>query len=137
MSIRYNCALTVDCLIFSGDSILLIKRKFPPFEGQYALPGGFVDEDETVESACIREAKEETNLDIINLKLVGIYSKPGRDPRGRTVTAAFLAEAKDMSALKAGDDAKEVELVRDWKNAELAFDHRKIIEDAMRIANHE
>src|SRR5436309_1546590 len=107
MFLRFNCALTVDCVIFSGKSVLLIRRKFPPFEGQYALPGGFVEEDETAEEACIRETKEETNLDVNNLRLIGVYSKPGRDPRGRTVSAAFLAEVKDPGSLKAGDDAKD------------------------------
>jgi 8-oxo-dGTP diphosphatase len=133
MSLKLNCAMTADAVIFSGESVILIKRKHEPFKDMFALPGGFMEEDENVETTCIREAKEETNLEIENLKLVGVYSRPGRDPRGRTVTAAFLAEAKDMSALKAGDDAKEVELVRDWKNTELAFDHRQIIEDAMKM----
>ena len=129
---KFNCALTVDCVVFSGQSVLLIKRKNPPFEGMYALPGGFVDEDETVEAACIREAKEETNLDLKNLKLIGVYSEPGRDPRGRTVTAAFLAEASDLSILKAGDDAKEVEFVPYQDALDLAFDHKKIIEDSLK-----
>ncbi len=133
MSLKFNCALTADAVIFSGDAVVLIKRKHDPFKGMYALPGGFMEEDENIETTCTREAKEETNLDLKNLRLIGIYSQPGRDPRGRTVTAAFLAEAIDISLLKAGDDAKEVELVEDWRNAELAFDHKQVIEDGWKM----
>ena len=127
--LTYNFALAADCVVFDGDSAVLIKRKNPPFQGQYALPGGFVEEDETVEDACIREAKEETNLDLKNLRLIGVYSEPKRDPRGRVVTCAYLAEA-DISILKAGDDAKAIELVSDWQNKDLAFDHKQILFDA-------
>lgn len=129
-SLHFNCALTTDCIVFSKDgSAVLIRRKNPPFQGQYALPGGFVDEDETVERACVREGREETNLELKNLQLVGVYSSPDRDPRGRTVSAAFLAEA-DLSQLRAGDDAAEAELVHNWREAELAFDHAQILKDA-------
>ena len=133
----YNCALTIDCVILAKDAVVLIKRKNPPFQGQFALPGGFVEEDETVEAACIREAKEETNLDLKNLKLIGVYSKPDRDPRGRVVSVAFLAEADDINALKAGDDAKEIELVSDWQSKDLAFDHKQILFDALKLRERE
>lgn len=96
------------------------------------MPGGFVDEDETTDQACFREAKEETGLDLKNLKLVGVYSDPDRDPRGRTVSAAYLAEA-DLSKLEAGDDAAEVELVVNWREKKLAFDHAEILNDAWKI----
>ncbi len=91
---KYNCALTVDCVVFSANAVVLIKRKNPPYQGEFALPGGFVDDNETVEDACKREAKEETNLDLKNLVLIGVYSKPNRDPRGRVVSFAFMADAK-------------------------------------------
>ncbi len=129
---NYNCALTVDCVVTSNSSVVLIKRKNAPYKGFYALPGGFVEENETVEAACIREAREETGLDLKNLFLVGVYSSPNRDPRGRTVTVAFLAEA-DLSQLQAGDDASEVEIVNDWRNKNLAFDHKQILSDAYKI----
>lgn len=129
---RYNCALTTDCIIFKGESVVLIRRKNPPFKGSYALPGGFVEEDETVEAACAREAKEETGLDVQQLRLVGVYSAPGRDPRGRTVSIAFLAEA-DIAGLQAGDDAAEAELVDNWQEEELAFDHKKILLEAVKL----
>ncbi len=128
---HYNCALTVDCVVFSGDGAVLIKRKNPPFKGAYALPGGFVEEDETVEEACIRETMEETGLAIERLRLVGVYSTPGRDPRGRMVSVAFVAEA-DLGSLQAGDDAADTAVVKDWEHADLAFDHKQIISDALK-----
>ncbi len=129
---KYNCALTVDCVVFSGNSVVLIKRKNPPFQNSFALPGGFVDNNETVEAACKREAKEETNLELKNLILIGVYSAPDRDPRGRVISFAFLAEA-DLNNLKAGDDASELEIVENWQNVDLAFDHKQIILDALKI----
>lgn len=130
---NYNCALTVDCVIFKGNAVVLIKRRKMPFEGMFALPGGFVEDNETVENACIRETKEETNLDIRNLNLIGVYSEPGRDPRGRIVSFAFTAEVADFGIIKAGDDAKELEVVGDWQDIDLAFDHKKIIQDALKL----
>ena len=123
--------LTVDCVVFEGNSVVLIRRGCEPFKGEYALPGGFVDIGESVEDACIRELREETNLkvDQNSLQLVGVYSKPGRDPRRQTVSIAYLAEA-NLDFLQAGDDASSVELVCDWKSNSIAFDHMKIINDA-------
>jgi 8-oxo-dGTP diphosphatase len=122
-------ALTVDCVIFHDTSVVLIKRANEPFKGQYALPGGFVEIGETVEQACARETFEETGLCAKNLKLIGVYSRPDRDPRGHTVTIAFLADA-DISEMKAGSDAAQVELVKNWREALIAFDHKKIIAEA-------
>ncbi|MFO7998275.1 MAG: NUDIX hydrolase [Bacteroidales bacterium] len=127
--VYYNCALTVDCVIWSGKGVVLIKRKNPPFCGDYALPGGFVEEGETAEEACIREVKEETGLAIENLQLIGVYSKPGRDPRGRTVTVAYSARAT-LDDLMAGDDAAEARVIENWRETDLAFDHGKILRDA-------
>tara|TARA_Y100000022_G_C13245297_1_gene374469 strand:- start:1438 stop:1869 length:432 start_codon:yes stop_codon:yes gene_type:complete len=123
--------LTVDCVVFKGNRIVLIRRGCEPFKGEYALPGGFVDIGESVEDACIRELKEETGLDVKkdSLKLIGVYSKPGRDPRRHTVSIAYLGEA-DLNTLEAGDDAASVELVEDWVSKNIAFDHMKIIKDA-------
>lgn len=124
--------VTVDCVVFEGEAVVLIKRGHEPFKDYYALPGGFVEPNETVEDACSRETLEETGLVVSNLKMVGVYSDPTRDERRHTVAVAFLAEA-DMSTLKAGDDALDVELVRDWRHLPLAFDHKRIIEDAWNI----
>lgn len=120
--------LTVDALIIYGGKIVLIRRKNPPFANQFALPGGFVEVGETVEEAAIREAKEETGLDIKLLKLLGVYSDPSRDPRGHTVSVCFLAIGRGN--LKAGSDAKDTGLFSLNEIPKLAFDHNKIIENA-------
>lgn len=121
--------VTVDCVIIVNDGVVLIRRGHDPFKGFYALPGGFVDLNETIEEACTREAREETGLRVTNLRLIGVYSEPSRDPVRHTVAVAFLAEA-DISTLKAGDDASDVEVVKHWRDVPLAFDHKVIIEDA-------
>lgn len=125
-------ALAADCVIFHGDAVVLVKRKYNPFKGQYALPGGAVEIGETVEDACRREMREETGLDVRNLRLIGVYSKPDRDPRGHTVSIAYLADA-DVSKIKAGSDAATAEVVETWRDVGLAFDHRDIIEDAVKM----
>lgn len=126
-------ALAADCVIFHDDAVVLVKRRYDPFRDCYALPGGGVEIGETVEQACIREMREETGLEISDLRLVGVYSDPGRDPRGHVVSVAYLAEA-DISGLRAGSDAAAVEIVADWRNHRLAFDHQKIILDAWKMA---
>jgi 8-oxo-dGTP diphosphatase len=120
--------LTVDALIIYDGKIVLIRRKNPPFKGRFALPGGFVEVRETVEAAVVREAKEETGLEIELVKLLGVYSEPLRDPRGHTVSICYLA--KGRGKLKAGSDAKETGLFGLNEIPELAFDHNKIIENA-------
>lgn len=126
--------LTVDCVIFQYDSVLLIKRGNEPYKGCYALPGGFVDIGETVQQACSRELKEETSVEVNpdDLKLVGVYSDPQRDKRFHSISVAFLGDSS-LSCLKAGDDAIAVELVRNWKDVSIAFDHKKIIVDAFNL----
>lgn len=125
--------LTVDCVIFDGrNRVLLIRRKNPPYQGSYALPGGFVDVGETVEAACRREVREETGVRVVRLRLVGVYSDPKRDPRGHTCSAAYLAGAWRGNPA-AADDAAAVEWVAGWRKAPLAFDHRRIIADAARL----
>ncbi len=120
--------LTVDALIIYEGKLVLIKRRNPPFVNQFALPGGFVEVGETVEEAVVREAKEETGLDIELIKLFGVYSDPLRDPRGHTVSICYLA--KGRGKLKAGSDAKDIGLFGLNEMPELAFDHNKIIENA-------
>jgi 8-oxo-dGTP diphosphatase len=127
--------LTVDCLALdSRGRVLLIKRKNPPFEGHYALPGGFVDVGETVEEACRRELLEETNVKAGKLHLVGVYSDPARDPRGHTVSVTFLTRVRG-AAPRAGDDAADAVWVANWRSLSLAFDHAKILSDGTRIAH--
>jgi 8-oxo-dGTP diphosphatase len=127
-------ALTADAVIrYQKKNLVLIQRKNPPFKGKLALPGGFVDKKETPEQACIREAKEETNLDIKIIKNIGIFSGPDRDPRGLVVTVAFLCEPlKKSKEPKAQDDAAGLEIVpfSQIPTLEFAFDHKEIIKRA-------
>jgi 8-oxo-dGTP diphosphatase len=128
--------LTVDVIIRRRDgSLVLVKRLNPPFKDFYAIPGGFVEYGETVEDAAVREAKEETGLNVRIRRLVGVYSDPNRDPRGHVVTIAYLAE-EISGELRAGGDAGEVEAFKGLPS-KLAFDHRKILRDALRLARRE
>lgn len=126
-----NPALTVDGLIYSADSLLLIRRKNPPFKDCWALPGGFVDYGENVESACRREMLEETSLSVNEIYLFGVYSDPARDPRGHTVSAVYLIPFSDPAKARAASDASETGIFPFTKlsELELAFDHCKIIGD--------
>ena len=123
--------LMVDVIIPSERGVVLIRRANEPFEGRWALPGGFVEVGETVEEAAYREAAEETGLAVEVARLVGVYSDPERDPRGHNVSVAFLARVLSGD-LVAATDASEV-AVLDPSSVELAFDHRKIIEDALNL----
>ena len=126
--------LTVDCVALDARGrVLLIRRGNEPFKGNYALPGGFVDIGETVEDACRRELLEETGVEAKRLKLVGVYSDPSRDPRGPTVSVAFLARLRSAMPT-ACDDAAAAEWVKSWRRLPLAFDHGLILADAMRLA---
>ncbi|MBI5675316.1 MAG: NUDIX hydrolase [Nitrospirae bacterium] len=121
-----NPFLTVDAIIEIDGGIILIKRKNPP--PGWAIPGGFVDYGETLEDAVIREAKEETSLDINLVRQFHTYSDPKRDPRHHTVSTIFIATASGNPV--AADDAAEVKIfTRENLPKEIAFDHRKILED--------
>jgi len=121
-------SLTVDSVILFKSKLVLVKRKNPPYEGNFALPGGFVEIGESTEKAASREAFEETGLSIEILKLIGVYSDPERDPRRHTVSVCYLA--KGDGDLKSGSDADAVELFELDSIPELAFDHNKMINDA-------
>ncbi len=123
---------TVDIIIeMNDDKIILIRRKNPPFG--WALPGGFVDYGESLESAAIREAKEETSLDVELMYQLGAYSDPDRDPRFHTISVVFVAKAKGGRP-RAADDAQEVGMF-DPRNPpqDMAFDHAKILQDYSRL----
>lgn len=122
---------TVDIIIEKEGGIVLIRRKNPPYG--WALPGGFVDYGESLEEAAIREAKEEMNLDIRALKQFHAYSNPKRDPRGHTISTVFIG--KGEGELKASDDANEVKVFkREEIPSELAFDHKKILEEYFKVS---
>jgi len=120
--------LTVDGIIIYKNRIVLVKRKNPPFKDCFALPGGFVNYGETVENAVIREASEETGLETKIKNIFGVYSDPGRDPRGHTVTIVYELNVI-AGKMKPGSDAKDVKLFSLNNLPELAFDHKKILED--------
>jgi len=135
MSFPKTPHLAVDCVVFDAkDRLLLIRRKNPPFQGAWALPGGFVEIGETVENACLRELLEETGIVGAALTLIGVYSAPDRDPRGHICSVAFLAEPEG-SLVKAGSDARVADWVQSWREVDFAFDHRQIVMDALRKRN--
>ena len=120
---------TVDTLIHDPErGIVLIRRKNPPLG--WALPGGFVDYGETLENAAIREAKEETGLDVELERLLGVYSDPARDARQHTISTVFVAVARNPEEVTGGDDATEaVFFPFEALPENIVFDHGKIIDD--------
>jgi len=119
--------VTVDIIIEMEEGIILIERSNPPYG--WALPGGFLDYGESLEQAAIREAKEETDMDLEKLRQFHTYSKPGRDPRFQTVTTVFIAKGRGTPQF--GDDAKNLKIVPydDLLKLDYAFDHKDIIKD--------
>lgn len=121
--------LTADIIIeFIDGSIVLVKRRHSPFKDQWAIPGGKMEGSESIEETALREAKEETGLEVLITRIVGVYSEADRDPRGRFVTVAFVAKVVG-GILKASSDAKEVIRTKEFVEINLAFDHNKIISD--------
>ncbi|MBQ1304849.1 MAG: NUDIX hydrolase [Erysipelotrichales bacterium] len=139
-------SLTADIVIFRGEEVLLIRRGGHPYLGCWATPGGFAEKNEELINTARRELEEETGLKMKDLTLVGVYSKPGRDPRGWTVSAAYMADVtgRDVRPV-AADDAEKVgwfrinetpELVLTCgeivlREEDLAFDHADILKDAL------
>jgi 8-oxo-dGTP diphosphatase len=128
-------ALTVDLVIFAGEmprEVLLIRRRQPPFANWWALPGGFVEENEPLEATARRELKEETGIDVADFIQIGAFGDPGRDPRGWTVTVAYLAWVdRQQMTLLAGDDAADAQWHSLADLPPLAFDHAMIIQQAL------
>jgi len=139
MSFTYDYprpAVTVDCVVFGLQDqrlrVLLIRRARPPFEGQWALPGGFVDMDEDLEVSARRELQEETGLHDIFLEQLYTFGTPGRDPRGRTISVAYYALVNTADHQpRADDDAAEAEWVDVDQARKLAFDHDEILATAL------
>jgi len=126
--------LTVDAVVLTEapvPSLLLIQRARPPFAGDWALPGGFVEEGEPVVDAASRELAEETGLEAGSLRLLGVYDTPGRDPRGWTVSIVYLATVQSEVAVRGADDACDARWFHSDALPQLAFDHAAIIRDAL------
>jgi 8-oxo-dGTP diphosphatase len=125
--------LAADAVVFDETGgILLIRRKYPPFQGHFALPGGFVEIGETTDAAALRELKEETGIEGSSPRLIGVYSDPARDERHHVVSIAYLVQARSFD-VRAGDDAADAHFVANWQQEKLAFDHRQIIADALAL----
>lgn len=122
--------VTVDMIIELPEGIVVIERLNPPYG--WALPGGFVDIGESLESAARREAKEETNLDLEDLVQMHTYSDPKRDPRFHTVSTVFIA--KGVGQAQSGDDAKNLKIVpyADLLKIDYAFDHKEVVKDYLK-----
>jgi len=121
-------SVTADGIVVRGNDVALVKRGHEPFKGMYALPGGFMNYGESFEHCAVREVEEETGLKTEVVGLVGVYSEPGRDPRGHVVSAVFHLRPTG-GTLKGGDDASDAEWVPLDDLPKLAFDHGRIIED--------
>ncbi len=126
-----NPSLTVDGIVTKDERLLLIERKNPPYEGEYALPGGFVEFGETVEESVVREVMEETGLKTKIGSLLGVYSSPDRDPRGHMISTVFILDPVGGD-LKEGSDAQEAKFFALDDLPNLAFDHEKIISDFLK-----
>ncbi|MCH2235595.1 MAG: NUDIX hydrolase [Crocinitomicaceae bacterium] len=133
-----NIHVAVDAIVFgynrdSGVSLLLIKRKYEPFKGEWAIPGGFVHDNEPLEDAVERELEEETGIKINYLEQLYTFGSPERDPRRRVVTVAYfgLVKSSQFEKLKASTDAEEAKWFNIKSLPKLAFDHKKIIKLAI------
>lgn len=123
--------VTVDIVLLKSNSILLIKRLKEPYKDCWALPGGFVEENEDLEEAAKRELLEETSIKINSLEQIGAFGKPFRDPRHHTVSIAFYGETDEHTLAIAADDAKEAYWFPLNELPDLAFDHQEIINKAI------
>ena len=129
-------AVTADCVVITKEAepkVLLIQRGIDPYKGCWAFPGGFINMDETTEQCAIRELEEETGLIVDTIHQIGAYSKVDRDPRGRTITVAYLAIVDETVAVMGQDDAAKAEWFPLSALPELAFDHADIMADAIKL----
>jgi 8-oxo-dGTP diphosphatase len=126
-------ALTVDAIVFvndeNGTSVLLIERGIEPYKGKWALPGGFVNSNELLETACKRELKEETGLEVKSMEQFKTYDAINRDPRHRTISVVYSTEISKKAKVKGGDDAAHAKWFPVNNLPDMAFDHSKILSD--------
>ena len=127
-------ALTADVVALTPASVLLIQRSREPFAGAWALPGGFVEAGERVHEAAARELGEETAVEGVALELLGVYDTPGRDPRGPTVSVAYLCRCDRELTATGGDDAGDARWFALSDLPPMAFDHAAIVADAISCA---
>ena len=128
-------AVTADCVVITREAepkVLLIQRGADPYKGCWAFPGGFMNMDETTEQCAIRELEEETGMKVSELHQIGAYSKVDRDPRGRTITVAYLAVIDAPMAVTGQDDAARAQWFSLDALPQLAFDHEEIMKDAIK-----
>ena len=123
------CYLTADAILIVRNDVLLVQRKHEPFQGKWALPGGFVDEGEKVLDAAKRELQEETGVENISLTQFGAYGDPGRDPRGRVVSVVHWSLLEKQPSARAADDAADCKWFDLNDLPDLAFDHAQILAD--------
>ena len=131
-------AVTTDCVVFTKEKepkVLLIQRGNEPYKGCWAFPGGFMNMEETAEECAVRELKEETGLTVNQIQQIGAYSKVDRDPRGRTVSIAYLAIVDAPTAVSGMDDAAKAAWFPLSSLPDLAFDHQDIMADAIALFN--
>ncbi len=119
-----------DMILIEGGKVLLVKRAMEPFKGEWALSGGRIEDDETAEECLKREMKEETGLDVEPVRMTGLYSDPGRDPR-KVIAAAYLVR-RVGGQVRAGDDAGEAEWYDLKDRPRLCADHEQILKDALK-----
>lgn len=127
-------AVTADCVVMTKESVpqvLLIERGADPYKGCWAFPGGFMNMDETTEQCAIRELEEETGMKVTELHQIGAYSKVDRDPRGRTITVAYLVIINHPITVTGQDDAAKAQWFPIDALPSLAFDHKDIMQDAI------
>ena len=129
-------AVTTDCVVMTNEAtpqVLLIERGLDPYKGSWAFPGGFMNMDETTEQCAIRELEEETGMKVTELQQIGAYSKVDRDPRGRTITVAYLIVVDAPVAVIGQDDAAKAQWFPIDALPPLAFDHEDIMKDAINM----
>ena len=137
-----NIKIAADSLVFSKSNgqlqLLLIERGNEPFKGMWAFPGGFVEDDEDLEAAALRELHEETGMELHTMKQLHTFGTPGRDPRGRTVSVVYYAVVDaDEHSVKGGDDAAAASWVNVKDITALAFDHKEVLNFALQLLKDE